>query len=177
MRDSRTVDLTIRKLVGESPGLSLYQIAKRTNWNIGKVDGSVRRLVNARKVFLVGEERGGRKLSLVFPSRLSPSPEIRIPRGLLMSENPVWLNHAYAYALDSHTIGIAGKPIREWHRVSQFESRLPIRRDEHTIKVTIPDNFITFYELNNHYFAKTINSNNILITVGGPIIQSKAYPA
>jgi hypothetical protein len=113
MNGTGSVDLTVQRLVRESPGLSLYQIAKRTKWRIGKVDGSVRRLVNAKRVFLVGDERNGRKVSLVFPSRLKPVLTITVPSGLLKGGNPTWLNEANVYALDNHTIGITGEPIAE----------------------------------------------------------------
>jgi hypothetical protein len=56
MGRAKVTDALIEGIVRDSPGLSLYQLKRRTKWNVGKVDGSVRRLLNAGKVFIVSEE-------------------------------------------------------------------------------------------------------------------------
>jgi hypothetical protein len=167
----------VEAIVRTNPGISLYGLAKRTHWPIGKVDGAVRRLVNSGKLFLVADEYNGRKRSMIFPSRLKPQPLITIPSSLVTIGNPTWLDQAHLYALDNHTIGIAGESLAEWRRISKFEGRSPLKREKGRLSFVIPEAFTSFYGLETHYFTKTINSNNILVTVGGPIIESRSYPA
>lgn len=177
MSKGKKTNAVIEGIVRANPGISLYGLAKRTHWPIGKVDGAVRRLVNSGKLFLVADEYNGRKRSMIFPSTLKPRPLITIPSSLVRMANPTWLNQAHLYALDNHTIGIAGESLAEWRRISKFEGCSPIRRERGRLSFTIPEAFTGFYGLETHYFTKTINANNILVTVGGLIIESRPYPA
>lgn len=177
MGNSKSADMTILRIVSDSPGLSLYQLTRKTGWNVGKVDGSVRRLVNAGKIFLVADERNGRKLSLVFPKEYWPTPVISVPKRLLRAGNPGWSDKASVYALDNSTIGISGEPLAQWRRIAQFSTDTPVESKGDRVLLTIPRSFIQFYHLDTHFFAKTINGDNILITVGGRIVDSKPYPS
>ena len=177
MPRGRTTDAVIERIVRDSPGVSLYWLKRRTRWNIGKVDGSVRRLVNAGKLFLVSDERNGRRLTLVYPSEFRPSTTVTVPSGVLQTSNPTWINKAHVYALDHHTIGIAGEPLQQWRKIARFTSKVRVKRDLNGVHLTIPKKFEEFYHLKTHYFTKTVNANNILITVGGQLVQSKSYPS
>jgi hypothetical protein len=87
------------------------------------------------------------------------------------------MDEAYVYALDHHTVGIAGEPLPQWQKIARFMSTVRIRRDDGGLHLTIPKEFVGFYHLDSHYFTKTLNANNILVTVGGQVVQSKAYPS
>jgi len=167
----------IERIVRDSPGISLYALKRRTRWNIGKVDGSVRRLVNAGRLFAVSDDRSGRRATLIYPVKYRPTMTITVPSELLETGNPAWTSEAYVYALDHYTIGIAGEPLPEWRKIARFSSKVRIRKDRKRLQVTIPKKFEEFYHLNAHYFTKTINANNILVTVGGQLVQSKPYPS
>lgn len=177
MTRGKSTDAVIERIVRDSPGLSLYALKRRTRWNIGKVDGSVRRLVNAGRVFAVSDERSGRRLTLIYPAEFRPTMTITVPSQLLETGNPAWTNEAYVYALDHHTIGIAGEPLPEWRKIASFSSKVGIKKDRNRLHLTIPKKFEEFYHLNTHYFTKTINANNILVTVGGQLVQSRPYPS
>lgn len=177
MGKSSLTDATIERLVRRSPGLSLYQLTRRTGWEVGKVDGSVRRLVNSRRLFVVASERNGRKLNQVFPIAFKPTLKISVPSKLLRTGNPSWSSTAYLYALDSNTIGVAGGPLRIWREIARFISKVPVRREGGRIRFTITQDFVRFYHLENRFFTKTINANNILIHIAGPIVESKPYPS
>lgn len=173
----KLADVRIERIVRNSPGISLYQLTRKTGWNVGKVDGAVRRLVNAKRLFVVAAERNGRRLSQIFPAEFRPSQTVVVPSRLLRAGNPSWFDAAYVYALDSNTIGISGEPISEWQKLSRFSSKVPLGRGKGHIEVKIPEEFIRFYHLDSHFFTKTISANNILLDVGAPIIESKPYPA
>jgi len=177
MGNSKLTDAKIERIVRDSPGASLYQLTRRTGWKIGKVDGAVRRLLNRRKVFLVSDERNGRRLTSVYPARFRPTTTITVPSRLLRTGNPTWMDEAYVYALDHHTVGITGEPLPQWRKIARFMSTVRIRRDDGELHLTIPKEFVEFYHLDSHYFTKTLNANNILVTVGGQVVQSKAYPS
>jgi hypothetical protein len=177
MGRGKVTDAILMKIVQDSPGLSLYQLKRRTGWNVGKVDGSVRRLVNARKTFIVADERNGRRLNLVYPNELKPNTTIIVPSRLLHAGNPAWARTAHVYALDHHTIGIAGGSLPQWRKIARFMSKVPIKRDGSNLRLKVPREFEEFYHLDSHYFTKTINANNILLSVGGQLVEFKSYPS
>jgi hypothetical protein len=163
--------------IGEYPGLSQYELARKLGWNSGHVDSSTRRLLRSKKIFLEVIERSGRKVNLVYPKDREPLNLIEVPRQLLKIGNPVWKDQAFFYALDSSTIGISGKNVTEWKEISCFVEKIPIRSEEGRLLLSIPEKFLTFYNLDRKHRVVTINGNNILVTVSGDIIEEKNYPS
>jgi len=90
---------------------------------------------------------------------------ISVSKSLLRIDESNWKRRAYFYALDHHTLGITGKPLREWQKAAPFSSTAPIKLKADRIQLPVPREFVTFYELNMHRFTTTVNSNNILVTV------------
>jgi hypothetical protein len=177
MKKSKLANARIERLVNKSPGLSLYQLSRRTRWSLGKVDGAVSRLVNAKTLFVVVGEQNGRKQSQVFPAEYRPTAKISVPIGLLQSSNPTWLDQAFVYALDNNTIGVTGESLSEWEKIAKFAAKIPITRIKEHITFTIPHEFISFYQLETRFFTKAVSANNVLISVGAPIQERRPYPS
>lgn len=173
----RESDQFLLNIIGHYAGLSLYELAKKAKWTVGRVDGTVRRLLRAQEVFIKVIERNGRRVNLVYPESQKPSNILEVPTKFLETSNPVWQREAFVYALDHVNIGISGQESPEWNEISCFKSRIPIERNSARISLKIPETFVTFYHLNEKHRTVSVNGNNILITVSGDIIETKKYPS
>jgi len=164
---------TIRK----EPGLSLYELGQVMRWSNGKVDGSLRRLLNERKIVINAIERNGRPVHLAYPKQRLPYNIVEIPKSLLNLGNPTWKDVAFFYALDNLSLGITGKRFPDWERVSSFSGKAKLLNKKDRFVVTIPEKFANFYRLSEKHLTKSIADNNVLLTIDGTIIESMAYPA
>jgi len=168
------------KIIRNYSGLSLYELAKKAKWTVGHVDGTVRRLLNSKEVFITVIERDGRRANLVYPKEQKPSNIVEVPIDLLKTGNPLWQEEAFIYALDNVNIGISGQEILEWKEISCFDSKIPIENacmHARALSLKIPEKFMKFYHLNEKHRTASINGNNIIITVSGDIIETKKYPS
>lgn len=159
------------------PGLSQYELAQKLKWPSGRIDGSIRRLLKGKKVFVRILERNGRRVNLVYPADLRPADIIEVPANLLHAGNPTWLNSAFVYGLDSSTIGVSGHAMPEWEEISCFAEEIPITRDSEKVVVQIPEKIKRFYNFEQKHRVVSVNGNNLLITISGSIIEDKRYPA
>ena len=159
------------------PGLSQYELAKKLNWQSGKVDGAIRRLVNQKLVTISRTERNGRIVNLIYPRNTTPPDVVAVPVKLLRFENGEWLDRAFVYALDSTTIGIAGYEIPEWKESAAFTEEIPVRREKKKMVLKIPEKFSRFYGIGKRHTAASVNGNAVLITISGNILKEKKYPA
>jgi hypothetical protein len=173
----RESDEVLLNIIKKYPGLSQYELGKKLKWNAGRVDGSVRRLLNANRIFIRVLERNGRRVNLVYAKDQKPLNVIEVPAELLRTSNPIWNEHAFVYALDSSTIGISGREIPEWEEISCFLEKIPIKKMDGKVVVQIPEKFWRFYNLERKHRVVSINGNNLLITVSGDIIEEKKYPS
>jgi hypothetical protein len=171
-------DDVLLRTIGERPGFSQYELARKIKWHSGHVDGSIRRLLKSKKVFLRVIERNGRKVNLVYPEEFKESNLIEVPSKLLEIGNPTWNGQAFFYALDSSTIGVSGYEMVEWKEISCLIEDVPIARNEEgKISFRIPEKFWRFYNLDRKHRVVSINGNNLLVTVAGDIIEEKRYPS
>jgi len=170
-------DEILLEVIRGQPGLSQYEIGKKLKWPSGRVDGSIRRLLNENKVLIRILERNGRRVNLVYPKDDKPSNVVEVPEKLLRTENPMWQDSAFVYALDSTTIGISGREMPEWNEISCFIEKIPIHKREEKLVLEIPEKFRRFYDLERKHRVVSLNGNNILITVSGNIIEEKKYPS
>jgi len=176
-RKGRTSDQTLLEIINDYPGLSLYELARKTGWTKGHVDGTVRRLLNSRRVYIKVISRNGRRVELIYPIGQKPSDIVEVPIELLETGNPAWEEGAFIYALDNVTIGISGEEDLEWKAISCFAERIPISKTNGKLSLKIPENLVSFYHLNEKHRVVSVNGNNILITVSGDIIETKKYPS
>jgi hypothetical protein len=170
-------DETLLEVVEDYSGLSQYELGKMLRWPAGRVDGSVRRLLNEGKIVVRVLERNGRRVNLVYPKDMKPSNVVEVSAELLDVDNPVWGENAFVYALDSSTIGISGKPMKEWKEASCFLEKIPIQKNNGKRVLRIPEKFWRFYNLERKHKVVSVNGNNILITVSGEIVEEKKYPS
>lgn len=158
-------------------GLSQYELGKHLSWNNGRVDGSIRRLINEGKIVIKVGERKGRHVNLVYPKETKPSNIIEIPTELLQVGNPTWSNSAYVYALDNSTIGVSGKEMEEWNEIAGFKDGISLKHEEKTISFEIPEKFNRFYDIEQRHKVVSVNGNAILITISGNLVVNKKYPS
>ena len=170
-------DDLLLEAIEKNPGLSQYELARKLNWHSGHVDGSIRRLLKANRIYIRVLERNGRRVNLIYPKDQKPSNVLEVPSELLKVGNPVWNDYAYFHALDSSTIGVSGREIPEWKEVSCFLETVAIQREDGRLVLQIPEAFWRFYNLDRKHRVVSVNGNNILITVSGDIIEEKEYPS
>jgi len=164
-------------IIRNYPGLSLYELSRKAKWTIGRVDGTVRRLLNSNEVFEKVVERNGRRVNLVYPIDQKPSNIVEVPSDLLRAHNPLWSDEAFIYALDNTTIGISGEELSNWEEISCFSSRIPIEHANGKTSLVIPEKFMKFYHLEEKHRTISVSGNNILVTVSGDIVETKKYPS
>jgi hypothetical protein len=175
-RRGKQTDDILLEVVRSYPGLSQYELGKKLGWKAGHVDGSIRRLLVSKGIFLKVMERNGKQVNLVYPANQKPMDVIEVPMELLEVGNPHWSEEAVMYALDNSTIGISGSQIQEWNDVAAFRTTIPVRMQGTKILLTIPKKFITFYNLDKKAYLTGISGGNVLITIAGDIVETKAYP-
>ena len=121
-------DKLLLETVNSHPGLSQYELAKMLDWQSGRVDGAIRRLVNGNQILIKSTQRNGRLVNLVYLKENKPANVIEVPISLLKIGNRVWADSAFVYALDSTTIGVAGQEMPEWKEVACFTETIPTSR-------------------------------------------------
>jgi hypothetical protein len=170
-------DKLLLETIKNYPGLSQYELIKKLDWQSGRVDGAIRRLVNKNLIVIKSIERNGRQVNLAYPKDRQSSSLVTVPANLLQTENQAWLDWAYVYALDSATIGIAGQEMPEWKEASCFSEKIPVKKDKENLILQIPDKMNRFYNIERKHKVTTINGNAVLITISGNIIEEKKYPS
>ena len=170
-------DEILLQRIREQNGLSQYELSRKLKWPIGRIDGSVRRLLRDDKIFIRVMERNGRTVNLVYPKENKPASIIEVPAQLLHAENPTWLDYAFVYALDSTTIGIAGHEMPEWAEISCLVEKIPIERTPERVIIQIPEKIKRFYDTDRRHRVVSVNGNNLLITISGNVIEQKTYPS
>jgi len=176
-RRGKESDRLILEVIRNYPGLSQYELARKLRSSSGLVDGSIRRLLKQNEIFIQVLERNGRRVNLAYPKEQKPSDVIEVPAELLKTGNPLWDQNAFAYALDSSTIGISGREMPEWSEISCFQQRLSIKRIDGKVVLQIPEEFQRFYNLERKHRVISVNGNNLLVTISGDIIEEKKYPS
>jgi len=169
-------DEALLKVINEYPGLSQYELARKLRWHSGRVDGAVRRLLNANKIIIRVMERNGRRVNLIYPKEEKPRDIIEIPAEVLERGNPEWRGRAFFYALDSSTIGVSGYELPEWKEIAIFVEDSPIMEREGKVILKIPEKLYRFYGLERKHRVVSKSGNNLLITISGEIIEEKRYP-
>lgn len=176
-KSGKESDEALLCIIKQYPGLSQYELSRELSWKSGKVDGSIRRLLREKKIFIRVLERNGRNVNLIYSSDYKTSNIIEVPTDLLQVGNPLWLHEAYVYALDSSTIGISGKETEEWKEIACFQEKIPIQRTNEKVTLQIPEKVKQFYNIEKKHAVVSINGNNLLVTISGNIVENKSYPA
>ena len=170
---STETDKELREAVNTFPGLSLYELSRKLGWSIGRVDGSVKRLINTSEAHVRLVERGGRRVNLVFPAKADTGDKISVPLNVLESGAKVWGNSAIVYALDSETIGVSGGFNEKWERKASFRDRAPVIRNGEDLKIELPDKVKSFYKLENKQVDVKVESSNVVIYTSDKVVKGK----
>ncbi len=173
----RYSDKILLDMIKDYPGLSQYELAKKSSSSSGRVDGSVRRLLKQHHIFIRVLERNGRRVNLIYPSEERPSNLLEVPIDLLKVGNPLWDKDAFIYALDSSTIGVSGKEMQSWKKISCFQQMIPLKKEKGKVEICLPESFQRFYNMERKHRIVSLNGNNILITISGDIVEEKKYPS
>jgi predicted transcriptional regulator len=59
-------DKLLFETIKDYPGLSQYELAKKLEWESGRVDGAIRRLLNENLILIKSIERNGRLVKTSF---------------------------------------------------------------------------------------------------------------
>ena len=170
-------DKLLFEIIKDYPGLSQYELTKKLEWESGRVDGAIRRLLNENLILIKSIERNGRLVNLVYLKDNKPSNIIEVPENLLQFGNSTWLDSAFVYALDSTTIGIAGHEMPEWNEISCFIEKIPITKDKKKkLLCRFQKNSADSMTLVGRHKVASVNGNTILITIAGSIVEEKKYP-
>lgn len=168
---SRETNSELYQLIESEPGLSKYELKNELKWSMGKTDGSIRRLLESGQIIIKKIERDGRQVSLIYPNSYRSTNVVKIPIMELEIHNPIWMNGAFMYALDSETIGVTGRRFRTWGNISRFMKEIPLRKDDEHIMFEFPEEFRRFYQLDRKHRVVSINANNVIINISGNIIE------
>jgi len=159
-------DQVLFKVVVENPRLSLYELAQETGWGVGKVDGSVKRLHEKGLVKVECFIKAGRRVKLVSAVDYESSPEVfRVPHDIL--DDASWKDKAHVYGLDRLTIGVSGKPVPQWDKVAELESKVPVKRMAKNLIFRLPKKFVDFYALGKSIVTLSTVKDVVLLTVEG----------
>ena len=164
------------KIINKNPGLSINKITRRIGWTKGRVDGSIRRLLKSKRIYIKVFDDCGRTSHFVYPYTLGLTNQIEVPDNLLRIGNPFW-QEAHVYGLDNITIGATGRANDEWEKEAWKKIIVPTEKGNGKVTFSLPDEFVRFYQLNKRDKTVAIGDNNILITVSGEILTEKNYPA
>ena len=173
-RTSVERDRFLLTAVRNSPGLSLYELRKLTKWPTGRVDGSLHRLLNGRRILIHSLDRNGRRVNLVYPRQKLRTDLIEIPMKSIKLGNPIWKDHAFFYALDNLSFGVTGERFPDWLKNAAFQAKVKPHHVQKSIRLSIPRRFQEFYHLKNNHTTVTLSDNNVLVTITGRIISSDA---
>ncbi len=159
-------DQALLKVIVENPRLSLYELARETGWGVGKVDGSVKRLLEKGLVKVECFIKAGRRVKLISAVDHKPSPDtFSVPKDIL--DNASWKDKAHVYGLDRLTIGVSGKPVPEWDETAVLKSKVPVKEMEENLIFQLPKKFVDFYALGKSIVTLSTVKGVVLLTVEG----------
>lgn len=160
-------DGILLQVIRENPRLSLYELAQEVGWGVGKVDGSVKRLLREGKVKEEYFVRNGRRVKLVSSVDYKPSPDVfDIPKDVVDS-NFSWRGEVFVYGLDRLTIGVSGRVVEEWEERAFMKARVSVRESEKSFVFALPREFVEFYALEKTITGMSIVGDIVLLTMEG----------
>ncbi len=161
-----STDLKILGIIRQNPGISTYGMAKMAQFAVGRVDGSVSRLLERDEIRVQYVLREGRIVKEIYPKGFieKAKSEVELDIDLLESQDE-WGKSAYVYALDRITIGISPSEIEEWNEKALAKENVSVSRVHGSILVKIPPKLLDFYVWNNSTPELTAVGNHVLVTL------------
>lgn len=160
-------DKILLRIIRENSRLSLYELAQEVNWGVGKVDGSVKRLLRDGKIKEEYFVRNGRRVKLVSSIEYEPSANVfEIPKEAV-NRNFSWWNEAFVYGLDRLTIGVSGRAVDEWEERAFLKAKVSVKQIEGSFIFKLPKKFVDFYALEKTIIGISIVKDLVLLTMEG----------
>lgn len=159
-------DQVLFRVVVGNPRLSLYELAQEIGWGVGKVDGSVKRLLEKGLIKVECFIKAGRRVKLVSAVDYESSPDVfSVPQDIL--DSALWKDNVHVYGLDRLTIGVSGKPVPEWDEAAVLKSKAPVKRVKENLVFRLPKKFVEFYALGKSIVTLSTAKDVVLLTVEG----------
>lgn len=166
-RIGEDTDRALLEVIKENPRLSLYELALEIGWKVGKVDGSVKRLLEKSLVKVEFFIKNGRRVKLVSATDYERSPDMfNVPKDILDPDKP-WKDTAYVYGLDRLTIGVSGKPVAEWEETAELKSKVPLKEADGMLTFKLLKDFAQFYALEKSIVTLSAIKDVVLLSIEG----------
>jgi hypothetical protein len=173
-RKGEMTDARVFEEVKKRPESTIREIAESLGWTNGRVDASVNRLVTKGKLRAQHYFRRGVLVKKVFPQDYSTvTGVIEIPKE--MTDESLWEETAYVYALSRTTIGLSPNKRKDWEQLAVKKNMVPITKNVNDLVIRLPPFFIDFYQLENSETRLSTVGNSALVTVE-PIILPVELP-
>ena len=170
--------------VKQNPGGTPYDLAQELGWQVGRVDGSLRRLQKQGKVKVKRFLKHGRVVKKIYSSDHHPKPPGIVEIPLTMLDNPkAWSQKPIMiYALSRSSIGLTPEPIEPWEHKAWKKLRIKAEAINGNIRLRLPDEMVEFYGLANSEVGLSTAKNEALLTVEATILpltdaEDKASPS
>jgi len=165
-------DNQLLKAIKENPGWTPYYLAQELRWQVGRVDGSLRRLQKQGKVNVKQFLRHGRVVKKIYPSEYQPKHSSVFEIPMKMLDNPeAWLQKEVTiYALSRNSIGLSPDPIESWEHKAWRKFHVKAERMNNNIQLNLPEEVAEFYGLLNSEVGLSTSRNEALLTVEATIM-------
>jgi len=165
-------DRQLLKAVNENPGWTPYYLAQELGWQVGRVDGSLRRLQKQGKVSVKQVLKHGRVVKKIYPSDHQPKHPSVVEIPMKMLDNPeAWLQkEVMVYALSRSSIGLSPTPIESWEHKAWRKFHVKAEKINDNIQLKLPEEVVEFYGLQNSEVGLSTSRNEALLTVESAII-------
>jgi predicted transcriptional regulator len=168
----KETDRQLLKMIEENPGWTPYRLAQKLGWQVGRVDGSLRRLQKQGKVRVKQVLKQGRMVKKIYPLGYQPKHPslVEIPLRVL-DDSAAWLQKGVTvYALSRSSIGLSPDPIDSWEHKAWRKFRVKAERVKDSIQIKLPDEVVEFYGLWNSEIGLSTSRNEALLTVESAVI-------
>lgn len=167
-----TTDTQLLKAIKENPGWTLYYLAQELEWQVGRVDGSLRRLQKQGKVYVRQVLKHGRVVKKIYPSDHQPKHPsvVEIPMKILDNPEAWFQKEVIVYALSRSSIGLSPDPIESWEHKAWKKSHVEAERMNDNIQLRLPEEVVEFYGLWNSEVGLSTSRNEALLTVEATIV-------
>lgn len=168
-RLARTLEKRLLKLVNESPGISVYELSRKTARYPSTVHSAIQRLARGKELVTRTIIRKEGRIKRVYPPSFEfPEPSIvTIPKQVVDVSETIW-QQAHIYRLNAESIGIAGSPVPEWEEVTASISE-KILHGKESLEIRLPAEICSFYGLDNKETMLAFFNNKALLTITGSV--------
>ena len=157
--------------IAGSPGITVYRLAKRLKWSVGRAGACIDRLRAQGKIRTRRVSRNGKLAKEAFPAGYAEKPYdiVEVPEGLVDAEE--WKETAAVYALSRASIAIAPSPVKGWDRDALMSCNAPVTREGGLLRVRLPQELCRFYMLPNSETSLMASNGSVILTVEATVAE------